>query len=387
VVLTAVSLRTPVGSVPPLVDEITRELDLSAAAAGLLTTTPVLCFGLLAPLGPVLARRIGAERALVVALVPIVVGLSLRGVVSTPALFAGTLLVGAGIAIGNVVVPAVLKGRFERGVGAATGFYAAALAGGAALAAGLTVPLQRALDTGWAAALAVWALPAAVAIALLAGALHLDRTTVTARGGVGGARALLGDRTAWQVTTFMGLQSLLFYSGLAWLPSILRDSGYSPEAAGGLLALYAVGGVPASLLAPLLATRMRTQGGLTVLATTALAAGFAGLLFAPEAAVVWIALLACAQGGALGLALTLIVLRSPDAARAAELSGMAHTIGYGLAAVGPLAVGVLHDASDGWSLPLAVLLGLTVPLLAAGLGAGRDRFVAEAGDTPARVTS
>lgn len=371
-------------SVPPVVDEIADDLNLSAAAAGLLTAAPVLCFGLVAPLAPVLARRLGAERVLLVALVPIVAGLLLRGVTSRPALFAGTLLVGGGIAVGNVIVPAVLKGRFQRGVGAATGVYAAALAGGAALAAGLTVPIQRSLDVGWGIALAVWAVPAAVAIAVVAAALIRDPTARTARGGPGDLRALLGDRLAWEVTLFMGLQSLLFYAVLAWLPSILRDSGYSAEAAGGLLALYAVGGVPASLLVPVLAARMATQRGLAVVTVGVMGSGIAGLLLEPDAAVVWVALLAVAQGGSFGLALTLIVLRSPNPRRAAELSGMAQTIGYGLAAAGPLMLGILRDASGGWSLPLAVLLALTAPLLAAGIGAGRDRLVA--GDTPARVT-
>jgi MFS transporter, CP family, cyanate transporter len=379
------NLRTPVASVPPVVDEIAGALDLSAAAAGLLTSTPVLCFGVLAPVAPVLARRVGAERVLLFALVPILVGLLLRGVASTTALFVGTLLVGCGIAVGNVIVPAVLKGRFERRLGPATGLYAATLAAGAALAGGLTVPIQRALDVGWAAALAVWAIPAAVATVVVLAALIRDRVTATARDGRGDARDLLRDRVAWQVTAYMGLQSLLFYAALAWLPSILRDSGYSPEAAGALLALYAAGGVPASLLAPVLATRMPAQSALTALATTAMAAGIAGLLVAPEASVVWVALLACAQGASLGLALTLIVLRAPDPKRAAELSGMAQAIGYGLAAAGPLAVGVLHDAGGGWELPLAVLLVLTVPLLAAGLGAGRDQSVVAAGDTPPRV--
>jgi CP family cyanate transporter-like MFS transporter len=247
------------------------------------------------------------------------------------------------------------------------------------------VPIQRSLDAGWEVALAIWALPAAAAIAVVAAALIRDPATRTTRRAPGDLRALLGDRLAWEVTLFMGLQSLLFYAALAWLPSILRDSGYSAEAAGGLLALYAIGGVPASLLVPVLAARMATQRGLAALAVSAMASGIAGLLLGPEAAVVWVALLAVAQGGSLGLALTLIVLRSPDPRRAAELSGMAQTIGYGLAAAGPLVVGLLRDASGDWTVPLAVLLALTVPLLAAGLGAGRDRVVA--GDTPAQVTS
>jgi len=384
-VLAAISLRTPVGSLPPVVDEVSADLDLSAAAAGLLTTAPVLCFGLFAPAAPLLARRLGGERVLLVALVPIVLGLLLRGVGAASALFAGTLLAGAGIAVGNVIVPAVLKGRFGTRVGLLTGLYTAALSGGAALAAGLTVPISQALDLDWPAALAVWAAPAVVALAVLAAALARTGGRARTEPGSSGAARLLGEALAWQVTVFMGLQSLVFYACLAWLPSILRDDGYRAESAGALLALYAVAGIPASLLVPIAAARAATQRPLVTLMTAAMAAGLCGLLLAPEAAVVWVALLATAQGGAFGLALTLIVLRSPDPRRAAELSGMAQAIGYGLAAAGPLTVGVLRDATGTWTAPLVLLLALTVPLLAAGLGAGRDRFVA-AGDTPARVT-
>jgi MFS transporter, CP family, cyanate transporter len=331
----------------------------------------------------VLARRLGAERVLLVALVPILVGLLVRSAPSTAALFAGTLLAGAGIAVGNVIVPAVLKGRFATSVGPLTGIYSAALGGGAALGAGLTVPIQSALGVDWRGALAFWAIPAALTIAVVLVALVRDRATTTARGEPGAALSLLGDGLAWQVTLFMGLQSLLFYAALAWLPSILRDEGYSAETAGGLLALYALGGVPASLLSPVLATRLRTQRSLTTIVAGGMAAGLTGLLVAPSAAVVWIAVLALSQGAALGIALTIIILRAPDPRRAAELSGMAQTIGYGLAAAGPLVFGVLHDASGGWELPLAVLLALTVPLVVVGLGAGRARWVGVAHDAPA----
>jgi MFS transporter, CP family, cyanate transporter len=373
--------------VPPVVDEITADLGLTAAAAGLLTTGPVLCFGLFAPAAPVLARRLGAERVLLVALVPILIGLLVRAGSSTTALFAGTLIAGAGIAVGNVIVPAVLKARFATSVGPLTGIYSAALGGGAAIAAGLTVPIQSALGVDWRAALAFWALPAALAIVVVIAALVRDRATTTARGEPGAALSLLGDGLAWQVTVFMGLQSLLFYAALAWLPSILSDEGYGAETAGGLLALYLIGGVPASLLSPVVAARLQTQSGLTALTTAGMAAGLAGLILAPQAAWAWVALLAVAQGGSLGIALTIIILRAPDPRRAAELSGMAQTIGYGLAAAGPLALGLLHDASGGWDLPLAVLLCLTVPLLAAGLGAGRARWVGVPHDNPAEVSA
>lgn len=358
---------------PPVIEELQRELGISATAAGVLTAAPVLCFGMLAPLGPALARRLGAERVLLLALLPIVAGVAARAAGSTFALFAGTLLAGTGVAVANVIVPSVVKGRFDRGTGLVTGLYVAALTGGAALAAGLTVPFER--SWGWELALAVWAIPAAIAFGVVGVAFARDRASATARAGEGGLRALLRDPLAWQVTLYMGLQSLVFYAGLAWLPSILRDAGYSAGAAGALLALYALGGIPSAVLVPVLATRLRDQrllaSGVTALEMCALL----GLLLAPGGAVAWVALFALGQGGAIGLALTLMVLRAPDPKRAAELSGMAQAIGYTVAAIGPLAIGALHDWSGDWDAPVAALLAATVPLLAVGVLAGRARTV------------
>lgn len=373
IVLTGLNLRIAVASVPPIIEELERELGLSATAAGVLTAAPVLCFGALAPAAPMLARRLGAERVLLLTLAPILIGVLGRAAGSTFALFAGTLLAGAGVAVANVIVPSVVKGRFDRGMGLVTGLYVAALTGGAAFAAGLTVPFERSL--GWETALALWALPAALAVLVLGAAVTRSPASVIPRAEEGGLRALLGDRLAWQVTLYMGLQSLVFYAGLAWLPSILRDAGYSAGAAGTLLALYAFGGIPTSLVIPVLAAKLQDQqllaAGVTVLEAVALA----GLLVAPGAAVAWVTLFALGQGGAIGLALTLMSLRAPNPRRAAELSGMAQAIGYSLAAIGPFAIGALHDWSGDWDVPLIALLLVSLPLLAVGVAAGRAGVV------------
>jgi CP family cyanate transporter-like MFS transporter len=357
-----------VASVPPIVDELQRELGLSATAAGFLTAAPVLCFGLLAPLAPVLARRVGAERVVLLALLPIFAGVLVRAAGSSAALFAGTILAGAGVAVANVIVPSVVKGRFRRS-GAITGVYVATLTIGAALAAGLTVPLERLL--GWQEALAIWAVPAAIAMGVVALAVLGPSGSETARGGVGDARRLLGDRRAWQVTLYMGLQSLVFYAGLAWLPSVLRADGYGAASAGTLLALYSVGGVPASLAVPVIATRLRDQRVLAVVLTALEATAILGLVTAPGAAPLWVLLFAFGQGGAIALALMLMVLRAPDSRRAGELSGMAQSIGYTMAAAGPFLLGALYDATGRWDPPLLALLALTVPLAAFGVAAGR----------------
>jgi cyanate permease len=181
----------------------------------------------------------------------------------------------------------------------------------------------------------------------------------------------------------MALQSLVFYAALAWLPSILRDHGYGAGSAGTLLALYALGGVPASLAVPVLATRMRDQRPLALAVTALEALALLGLLFAPGMAIAWVLLFALGQGGAISLALMLMVLRAPDSRRAAELSGMAQAIGYSLAAVGPFLVGALYDWTGNWDVPLAALLALTVPLAGVGVAAGRAETVSVRG--PSRL--
>ena len=298
-----------------------------------------------------------------------------RAAGSTFALFAGTILAGGGVAVANVLVPSVVKGRFDQGAGLVMGLYVAALTGGAALAAGLTVPFER--ELGWQAALALWAAPAAVALVVLGAAVATSPRSGGAPSG-GSLRSLLRDPLAWEVTLYMGLQSLVFYAGLAWLPSILRDAGFSAGTAGTLLAVYALGGIPTSLLVPVVATRLRDQRLLAVGATALEAAALAGLLAAPDAALAWVMLFALGQGGAIALALTLMALRAPDPQRAAELSGMAQAVGYCIAAAGPFVVGALHDLSGGWRLPLAALLAATAPLAAMGVAAGRARLVSPA---------
>ena len=373
IVLTGLNLRIAVASVPPVVDEIQRDLELSAAAAGFLTAAPVLCFGLLAPVAPMLARRFGGERVVLLALLPVVVGVAGRGEGSRAALFVGTALAGCGVAIANVIVPAVVKGRFRRS-GATTGVYLAMLTTGAALAAGLTVPLER--RVGWESALALWALPAAVAAAVVAPAVLRADASETARGEGGGARRLLREPLAWQVTGYMGLQSLVFYAALAWLPSILREDGYDARSAGTLLAVFALGGAPASLAVPVLATRMRDQRALALAVTALEAAAVAGLLIAPAAAILWVLLFAVGQGGALGVALMLMVLRAPDARRAGQLSGMAQAIGYCVAAIGPWLLGALYDSTRDWDDVLVALLVTLGALAAAGFAAGRPLTLA-----------
>ena len=376
VLFVALNLRAGIAALAPLLGEVRAEFGISRGTAGLLTTVPVVCFGALSPVAVLLGRRLGSERAVLIGLLGIAAGSALRAVPVLALTFAGTALIGASITIGNVLLPTLVKQEFGARSGAVTGMYTAAMTGGAALAAAISAPIAGAAGgDGWRAALAVWALPALAALAVLGAALIGDRTPSSIQGRSGGVRALLRDRLAWQVTLYMGLQSLVFYAGLAWLAPILRDDGYSAGAAGALLAVYALGGIPSAAVVPVLAQRMRDQKALAAAVCALEGLGLLGLLLAPDAALASVAVLALGQGGAFSLALVLMVLRAPDARVAADLSGMAQGFGYALAALGPFAIGALDDWSGSWDLALGALVAATVPLILVGIQAGRARTV------------
>lgn len=373
VVAVGLTLRGPVSSVGPLLGELRRGAGLSSTAAALLTSLPLVCFGLVSPLAPVVAGRLGLHRAVVLGSAVLAAGLALRAA-GTPGLFAGTVLVGAGIALGNVLLPAVAKQDFAGRAPQVTGMITSSMALSAALGAGLAQPL-RALLGGPLASLAVWTLPAVVAV--LAWLPHVADGGRSRSAHAVSVLPVLRDPLARAVTAFFGLQSLTFYTVLAWLPQVLRDdAGLSAAAAGAVLAAVALLGVPVSLVVPRLAARRPRQRREVVAVSALNLAGIAGLVLAPAAApVVWSLLLGLGTGASFPLALTLVVLRSRDGAQTARLSAAAQGAGYLVAAAGPLLVGALHDATGGWAVALLALAALVVLQLAVGLRAARAALV------------
>lgn len=374
VAIVAFNLRPAITSVAPVLTEVQRTTGLSAAGAGLLTTLPVLAFGACASLAPVLGRRIGIEATLVGAIGMLVVGVLVRSAPATAPLFGGTVLVGVGIALGNVLVPALIKRDFPLNPRLATGIYSVALTGGGALAAGVTVPMAQATG-GWRDGLALWAAPAGLCLVVWTTRLRDAHHDI---GPVHVGAGLWRDGLAWQVTCFMGLQSFGFYSMVAWLPTIFEHHGVHAAAAGWLLSLSGFASLPAAFATPVLASsplRQRWVAGFLV-AMSAIALG--GMVWHPVAgAVAWMVLLGLSQGGTIALALTFIVVRAPDARRATELSGMAQTIGYLVAGAGPLVLGAVRDATGNWTVPLVIALVVLAPELGCGLGASRARTVGE----------
>ncbi len=373
IALVALNLRPAIASVGPLVADIRAATGLSDAALGFITTLPLLSFGLLSMFAFGVGRRIGMDRAVGLAVGLIGVGTVLRGVQPIAALYAGTALLGVGVALGNVLLPALAKRHFPHRTGLITSLYSSMMGLGATAAAGLSVPIAARI--GWRGALAVWVVPAVVALLVW---LPQMRTApqvhaVTSRASF----ATLGrSRLAWQVALFMGLQSLTFFVLVAWLPDLLQSRGVSEAAAGGLLALSQAMGMLGTALVPVWAGASRDQRAIIWLLATLEAVGLVGLaLSGATLAWLWVSLVGFVLGGTFGLALTMLVLRSHDAETTGRLSGMAQSVGYLIAATGPPVFGWLHDVTNGWTVPLGFLVAVLLGKLMFGLPAGRPGTV------------
>ena len=367
------NLRTAITSLPPLFPELAARLDLSPATLSLLATTPVLCFGAVSAFAPWINRRWGEERSLLIALTVLTAGLLLRGAAPSTMLFPGTVLAASAIAVMNVLLSSMVKRRWPERAGLLVGIYLTTLSVGAILSSLLSVPLYQASGGSIPLALGIWAGPAAVAVVLWLPQLRYRAPGATRSASPAPIRIkVYRFALTWQVTAFFGLQSLLYYAALSWLPTIFRDRGASPIAAGNLLALMGVGNLATSLLVPVLAHRSPGQRALVVPSLIGTAAGLAGALWAPlGTAPLWVLLLGVSQGSCLGLAIFFTMARAPDPGTAASLSGFAQSVGYLVAAAGPLEVGLLHSATGSWNIPMALLLVLAGCELAVGLLAAR----------------
>lgn len=388
VLVVAACLRPALTAVGPVLPDIGADLGLGTTALGLLGALPLLCFAAASPLVHALTRRTGTSRAATVALVGLAVAVLVRSVPVSGALWAGTALVGLTIAVGNVVVPAVVKRDFHRHPALVTGVYVAVMGTCAALASGLSAPLADRLG-GWRPGLAVWALPIGLAALAWAttGRRHPaeDRDRQTAPRATGGGRSPWRTRLGWQVTALMGLQSLTFYLLVTWLPSMSVAAGSTPATAGWHLFAYQAVGVAAGPAAAALADRTGTSrvlwaGPGALLALTAL-----GALAAPGLAPLWVLLAGVASGASFVLALAAVPLRTGTPEEAVRLSGMAQSVGYLVAATGPVAAGWLVGGRAGWAGVLVVVALVATAQAVVGLRvAGRDHRHASATPGPAQ---
>ena len=387
------NLRGAITSLPPVFPELQTSLGLSSTTISVLAATPVICFGLVSGFAASLARRAGEERVMLGAIIVLAVGLVARGAAPGVLLFPGTIVCSGAIAVMNVLLSSLIKRRWPERAGFLIGLYITALSAGAIVASLVSVPLWQdtggsvALTLGWLAAPAALAallwlpqargpaavVPTAVRQAAVTPVAPADREPAASRPP---RVALYRYALTWYVTIFMGMQSLVYYATLSWLPTMLRDRGESAAAAGDLLALMGVGNLAVSLLIPMAAQRMHSQVALMLPTVIAVAGGLAGLLYLPlGGAAAWALILGAGQNAALALAIFFTAARTPDAAAAASLSSLAQAVGYLLASAGPLEVGLLHAATGSWTASVMVLFALTAVMLVAGLLAARPRIL------------
>lgn len=384
VLAVAANLRVALTSLSPLLGAISHDLKLSGALASGLVSLPVLCFGFAAPLALPLARRVSVGRALVVSMVALAAGLYLRVVGGTALLFAGTLIACAGIALANILGPAYVKQVAKHHPGVLMGAYSATMSAVAAAAA-IGAPFAARSLGGWRVGVGIWSIPAFLAAAALAVSLPWrDARSPASRSGTDStlpphhSRSVTGTRVrkvrwdkAWMaVVVFTACQSLVYYTMLAWQPSIFEDHGFSLGASGTLLSVFAIVGMPLSFAIPPLFTRTARRGFYIVGVSAFTAGGLLGLAAAPIAApLLWVVLIGMGQAGAFGIVLSLFLLHSQTPEETVKISLVAQMVGFLVASLGPLFFGEAHAAMGGWRLPTYVLAFILVPQVWAGVKA------------------
>ncbi|MFJ3670452.1 MFS transporter [Streptomyces sp. NPDC090106] len=371
-VLLSLNTRVAFGQIGPLAPLA----GFSSATVSLLGLLPPLCMGAFAPLAAVVRRRFGEERGLWWAGLILVAGAVLR-VLGAAGLIAGTVVVGAATAVVNVIVPVLVRKRFppERG-GAMMGLYALSMGAGSALVAALVVPVARATGS-WQAAVGLAVVPAVLAAAGMAPQLRhrLPEVSAGAVAGAGsaGRRPVARTGLAWSLTAFFGVQTLAFYTLLAWLPSILVRAGLDSGAAGAGQAVLICGVAAGGFTAPVLAARRADQRPHVLATLLVCAAGLTGLVLAPAGgAMLWVVVLGVGLGAGQALPGVLYARRGRDHDHVTALSTMAQTGGFLLAATGPVLASVLHGATGTWTVPLAALTVTLLLCVPVALRAGHD---------------
>jgi CP family cyanate transporter-like MFS transporter len=372
-------LRPAITSVGPLIGTIRDDIGLSNWSAGILTSLPLVAFAVLSPVVPKLGNRYTNKIIMLSGLILLFIGISIRSLSLVFFLFLGTLFVGLGIAICNVLLPAVIKDKFPAKVGLMTSIYSTAMGIFAATASGVSVPIASEAGFGWQGALLVWSIPAVIGIVIWSylvkkpAASDAEEMKFVSNTG----NRMWKSSLAWQVAAFMGLQSFLFYVTISWLPEILHHYGLSLTAAGWMLSFTQFVGLPASFIVPVLAGKLSSQRGIVIVLGVLSTGGYTGLIIGESIGIMVLStiLIGLSLSGSFALALTFLGLRAHDGRQASELSGMAQSFGYVLAATGPMFIGYLFDLTNTWTYPLLTMITVALLVTLFGMGAGRDKFV------------
>lgn len=377
VALVSLNLRPGASSLGPVLPEVTRALGLSSAVAGVMTSLPCLCFSVAGAFAVRLSKRMGVAPGIALGVLATVAGLGLRVFVDDGALFiALSTLALAGMALGNILVPAWIKRHTRSGTTAAMAVYSTGLAIGGSLGSLLSAPLEPAVPGGWRGSLGIWSLVAALALApWLRLATRERRERVRPADTAPAGTAVRHSRTTLVLALYFGVQSMNAYVQFGWLPAILRDAGISSVEAGALLAVVAGLGIVGGMVMPAVVTRRRVMTGCVLAFGALLLVGYAGLLLAPSAAPWLWAITLGVSGWSFPAAISLITARTRDPHVTAQVSGFVQPVGYLIAAIGPVAVGVIHQLTGGWTAVLILLMLSAVALTVAGLVLARSGYV------------
>ncbi len=366
----AVNLRVPFTSIAPVLPLIQSDFGLSSSAVGLLTSLPLLAFAAFSPLSAPVAHKFGLERTLFGALTIISLGILLRSTGSVWTLFLGTILIGTGIALGNVLLPGLVKRDLSANVASMTGAYSITMGAAGAIGSAIMIPLTQVW--GWNIALTLLIAAPLFALIVWLPQLKKHEPVSLSNPKQSATVAVWKSSLAWQVTLFMGLNAMPFYVAVGWLPTILIDNGISATEAGSVHGtLQLATAIPGLILAATL-RRLKDQKLAAVTSSLLVALSFIGLIYAPEFAILWAALLGFGSGSCMMLGLTFVALRTKNAGDAAALSGMAQCVGYLMAAAGPLLLGQVHDWTGGWTAPLLMTAAIAVAGACTGMMAGRN---------------
>lgn len=375
VILVGANLRVPLTSAGALVSFIRDDFGISNALAGAITTLPLIAFALLSPFAPKIANKIGMERTIAISLALLIIGILIRSAGAIELLFTGTLLVGLGIAVGNVLIPGIIKMNFPFKIGLMTGLYAIVMNVFGALGSGLSIPIATSGSFGWRGSLVIWSGLALITLLIWLPQLmkkHDAKKKINNQK-IGG---MLRSPLAWKITVFMGAQSLIFYTLITWLPTILTANGYDIHLAGWGVFIFQFASIPFTFIIPVIADRMKNQVMLAFVSSGLILAGIIGLLAGlSELSMLWVVFLGIGNGSAFSLSMMFFTLRTKDGYEAAELSGMAQSLGYLLAAVGPVLVGGLQDITGSWTLPLSMMALFAIVMLIMGVASGKNKQV------------
>ncbi|ARF13569.1 CynX/NimT family MFS transporter [Sporosarcina ureae] len=379
VLLVACNLRAAITSVGPIIGLLRESLSLSNGSIGILTSLPLIAFAVMSPIVPKISTRFTNETTLIAGMCTLSFGIILRSIPFIPLLFIGTMLIGVGIAISNVLLPGIIKERFPNQVPLMTSVYTTTMSLFAALASGVSIPLAVGAGLGWEFALGIWIVPALVGIGIWVYFVKQRKSAdeVNMYYVKADDSKMWRSPLAWQVAIFLGLQAFSYNALMTWLPEILIDYGVTSKSAGWMLSFNQLIGLPASLLVPIIAGKFTSQRGIILILCTLAFGGYIGLLFGESYDVmIWsVGLIGVAYGGLFPLSLAFLAMRTTTAMQAAKLSGMAQAIGYSLAAIGPVLLGSLVDTTGTWTFSLSILLFVTVLTLIVGFGAGRNRVL------------